>query len=65
MNLPILDKLFLFLRLFVYWVFRKQIMIAKEILNSYVDDIEVYDEYVTNTDTGFVNGLLSQFSLSI
>ncbi len=62
MKLPLKKKFFLFLRLLLFWVLKKQKLMAEELINSYVSDIEMYDEYVTNTDTGFVSGLLSQFA---
>ena len=61
-NLSLIKKMYLFIIMFFYYIFRKQKHFAKNILNKYVDNINDYDELISNSDIGFISGLLAQFA---
>lgn len=61
-RLPLLQKLKLFLRMFLYATVGKRKKCCEHILNEYVGDIDRYDILASNIDTGFISGMLASFA---
>lgn len=59
-NMPLLTKGMLFFKLCFFFILKRQDIVTKKILNAYVDDIDKYNIYLANTDTGFISGLLAR-----
>lgn len=55
--LPLKEKAKLFGTMVVYFLAGKREKCAKKILNTYVEDIDAYDEILSICDTGFISGL--------
>lgn len=61
-SLPVLKKLALFIPMTLYALIGKRKRMCIKIFNSMVDDIEAYDYYAANTESGFMAGLLASFA---
>lgn len=61
LEMPFINKVALFLKMFGYYVIGKRKKCATEILESYVTDFGQYDECVAICETGFISGLLTMF----
>jgi len=61
-SLSIMKKLKLFIPMMFYALFGKQKTIVRKIYNSMVEDIDAYDYYAANTESGFMSGMMASFA---
>ena len=61
-RLSIVNKLKLFIPMLFYALFGKQKSIIRKIYNTMVDDVDAYDYYAANTESGFMTGMLASFA---
>ena len=61
-SLSTVSKLKLFIPMLVYGLFGQQKKMCVKIFNSMVDNIEAYDYYAANTESGFMAGLMASFA---
>lgn len=54
--MPLMDRLFLFIKMFFYAVFGQQKRFCKKLIASYIDKLN-FDTAVVLTDVGFISGL--------
>ena len=62
MNLPVIKKIGLFFPMFFYAISGKQKKFVVKICNTMVDDIEAYDYYAANSESGFMAGMMASFA---
>ena len=60
-NMSLVPKMKLFLLLLFFYLIGSQNRIIKRVLNEYVGDVERYDVYVANSDTGLISGMVANF----
>lgn len=62
MSIQLIDKLKMFIKMFIFYVFGRRRLFCEKEINKYVDDIMQYDVLVGNTESGLITGMLSSFA---
>lgn len=57
LEMGIIDKLILFIQMIWHWATNSKSVFAKKVFDSYVDNVDEYNEIISLCDTGFVSGL--------